>query len=139
MQADLVAFVTAYLFHITAICLLLADWGAAASHMAYVNSYITTEDIGQTLPTRPKKTYTIVPRMHPFYARKLPLFGDVFHLVAGLRYPVMVLVAVVAYWDAWFWYAGIAGANSVGWFVLKVLHGKVGAWGWKPRWLRQLR
>lgn len=134
MQADLVAFVTAYLFHITALFILLADWGTACSHMAYVNTYLFGS------PDEPNKTMVSVPpNMSPFYARKLPVVRDVFHLIAGLRYLVMVLVAVVVYWDSWLWYAGIALVNYAGWLVLKKLHGKPWGWGLIDLWTRKIR
>jgi len=46
----------------------------------------------------------------------------------------MGLLAWMAW--GWEWYVGSAVVDSLGWYGLKVLHGKVEAWGWKPRWMK---
>jgi len=114
---------------LAAIAILAADWGTAATHMAYTNSRVTSLDGAEI--------HWVGPTRLPFYDRKLPIFGDVWHLVGGLRYVPMVLLAWIAfgpgiwYWDGWHcdpiataWYLGTALVNSIGWQVLKKLHRK---------------
>jgi len=113
---------------LAAIAIVLADWGTACAHMAYI-SYRQSA----------WPTHVVVqcePRRLPFYDRKLPIFGDVWHLVAGFRYLPMGLLAWMAWGWEWEWYVGSAVVDSLGWYGLKVLHGKVEAWGWKPRWMK---
>ncbi len=118
---------TVELLAAAAIC--AGDWGCAASHMAF-------------------DAWT----MRMPYWKRIPIWGDVYHLVAGLRYLPMVLLAWLAFgnplegwmWDdpkitipeSFLWYLGTAVVNSLGWQGLKRLHGK-DYWG-KPRWWRQM-
>jgi hypothetical protein len=108
----------------TTIAILLADWGAAASHMAY--------DIS---------------RRKPFYDRPIPIWGDMFHLIAGLRYiPILLLVWYGFGWhdlnaglsdDSWgvaLWTAGTALVDWHGWLVLKKVHSKPWGSGVWERW-----
>jgi len=88
-------------FAAVAVLICLSDWGCAASHMAFSD-------------------YT----MRSPYWRRIPVFGDVFHLVAGLRYLAMGVLAVVVFGYQWEWYLGTALLNSLGWQLLKRLHGK---------------
>jgi len=108
---------------LAAIAIVLADWGTACAHMAYT--------VG-----RNKGDWWVGPTRLPFYDHKLPVFGDVWHLVAGFRYLPMGLLAWMAWGWEWEWYVGSAVVDSLGWYGLKVLHGKVEAWGWKPRWMK---
>lgn len=87
--------------------LCIGDWGCAASHMAF-------------------RSYT----WSAPYSRRLPIFGDVWHLVAGLRYLPMGLLAYLTL--EWGEIALTAVVNYAGWQVLKRLHRK--DWGWH-RWL----
>jgi len=115
-----------------ALAILAADWGAASSHMCYVNQNVVTWDAGVVTRSEMRG-----PKRLLFYDRRLPVFGDFYHLIAGLRYLPMGLLAWVT-WSTWEWYVGTAAVNSLGWLLLKVWHGKVEAWSWKPRWLKQI-
>ena len=83
---------------IVSAAILLADWGAASSHMAYD-----------------------VAIRKPFYDEKLPIFGDPWHLIAGLRYLPLGLLAFTLPWP---WIVGVAVVNWIGWQCLKKVHNK---------------
>lgn len=92
---------------LAAIAICLSDWGIACTHMAYD-----------------------VSRRKPFYDRRLPRpVKDVWHLVGGLRYVSMTLLAVLTF-SSWEWYVGTALVNRLGWAILKHLHGK----DWPQQW-----
>lgn len=114
---------------LTALVILAGDWGAAASHMAYTTNRLLIPG-GIWMEVSPKRL--------PFYERKIPIFGDVWHLIAGFRYIPMALLAWLSWGTQWEWYVGTALVNSLGWLALKALHGKLPAWGWKPRWMKSL-
>ena len=99
-----------------AIAICLADWGAAASHMAHNKGYTWMEP----------------------YPYPLLIFGDVWHFVAGFRYLPMALLAWLAFGLQWEWWVATALVNSIGWYLLKRLHGKIDKWGWQPRWLKSI-
>jgi len=123
---------------LAALTILLADWGAASSHMAYTTQLVIPEGDETIYKGDLLHMERRGPKRLPFYDQRLPIFGDVWHLVAGLRYCALVALAVVVFGYQWEWYLGTAAVNSLGWYVLKVAHGKVGAWGWEPRWLKQI-
>ena len=137
-----------------AIC--IADWGCAASHMAYVSTKVPWYTEGGkycgVLSEIPLKRL-------PFYDRRIPIWGDVYHLIAGLRYLPMALLAWLAFgnpfdqwrlvwygWDNWpywytlwydadvLWYIATASINGAGWQILKRVHGK--DWTLKMLWGR---
>ena len=115
---------------LTMLAIVVSDLGAAASHMAYRTSRIEVEGVVAT------KTIWVPPSRLPFYDRPLPLFRDVWHLVAGLRYVGLTALAVVVFqWD-WRWYLLTAFINGGGWMVLKILHGKSKQWGLIPAWMK---
>ena len=105
----------------------LSDWGVAASHMAYKDH--EWYENGTLLLWPPKRL--------DFYERKLPIFGDAWHLVAGFRYIAFTALA----WEVfvhWWMYPATAIVCGLGWLALKWKHGKLAEWDWKPRWLKQL-
>ena len=96
---------------LTAIVICLADWGIAAQHMAYVG---TTHRL-------------------PFYERKLPRpIKDVWHLVGGLRYLALGLLAWYGFGWTWQAYIITAAVNRCGWWALKRIHNK----DWPEQWQR---
>lgn len=97
------------------ICLVicLSDWGCAASHMAL-------KDYAFRSP----------------YGARVRLFGDLWHVIGGLRYLGLGALAFYAFETLWHWYVITAVTNSLGWYALKRLHGK--DWGWKPTWLKEV-
>jgi len=94
------------------VTICLGDWGAAASHMAF-----------DTLVFKAG------------YAHQLPVFGDVWHLTAGLRYLPMGFLAVFCFTREWKWWAATAVVDWAGWQILKILHNKDWGWGVWERWL----
>ena len=120
-----------------AIAIVLADWGAGASHMCYLTR------IGWIMDT-PEKQFSAVdtsdirPVRMPFYNKPMPIWGDRWHFIAAWRYLPMALLAWMAFGYQWEWWVGTALVNSIGWYGLKVAHGKVDRWGWQPRWLKQV-
>jgi hypothetical protein len=98
---------------IVCIAICLSDWGAAASHMSFDQL-----------------------RFKPFYARKIPIWGDVWHGIAGLRYVGLGLLAWLGFGLQWEWYLITAGVNQVGWYTLKRLHGKQWGTGVWSRWFK---
>ena len=121
-----------------AIAICLADWGCAASHMCYTTQLVIPQ--GDDLICKGDLLYVERrgPKRLPFYDRKLPIWGDVYHLVTGLRYLPLALLAWLAFGYQWEWWVGTAIVNSLGWLVLKVAHGKHRQWGLMPRWLKQI-
>ena len=122
--------------YLCAIAICLADWGAASSHMCYRTRtmWISNEPDRQFTTV---DTYDLAPVRLPFYNIPLRVFGDMFHLIAGLRYIPMLLLMWVSYGWQWEWWLGTAGAVWIGWQVLKRIHGK-SHWGWGPweRWMK---
>ena len=100
---------------LAAIAILLGDWGCAMSHMAFKRVEFTR-----------------------LYNEPCRFFGDHWHFVASWRYLPMALLAWMAFGYQWEWWVGTALVNSIGWYGLKVAHGKVDRWGWQPRWLKQV-
>ena len=99
--------------YLCAIAILLADWGAAASHMAFDRF-----------------------ELKPFYARRIPIWSDPWHLISGLRYIPMLLLMWVSYGWQWEWWLGTAVVCQIGWYALKRLHRK--DWGHSVlnRWMK---
>jgi len=96
----------------TLIAICLSDWGAAASHMSFDKLVFK-----------------------PFYEKKLQVFGDVWHLVGGLRYVGLGLLAYLGFGTQWKWYVAAALINQVGWYILKRVHGKEWGMGVWNRWI----
>jgi hypothetical protein len=117
-----------------AIC--ISEGGIASSHMAYTTQKVHSATWGSVTgyPWVEKG-----PKMLPFYARKIPIWGDVWHLIAGFRYVAFTALAWMAFGWQWKWYVANAITCSLIWAVLKVAHGKHTKWGLAPRWLKQLR
>ena len=94
------------------LAILLADWGTAASHMAFTS-------------------FTF----YDFYAQPNIIWGDIWHAVAGLRYGALLTLAILLFEKEWRWYMVTGGLNWIGWQTLKALHGKEWGWGVWERWL----
>lgn len=105
---------------VAAVAIVVADLGCAASHMAYVSTFVP-ELAGWE---REGKTLEIPPMRLPIYDKHLPVCGDLWHLVAGLRYVALGMLAWLAFGWEWEWYLGTALINSIGWQGIKRLHGK---------------
>lgn len=107
---------------LTMILICAADWGCAASHMAFTSQLIIREGDRTIRKGDILNMERRGPRLLPFYSRKLPVFGDVWHLIAGLRYLPLAYLAWLT--QPWEWMLATAVVNSVGWQILKRVHGK---------------
>ena len=124
---------------LTALSICLLDWTVAQRAMAYTDTIVPE-----------LYTFRIPPKWLPFYERKA-LGTDYFHIVGWPRYLALTWFAWLGFgnplesigyhingyeiWALWC-YLGTAALNASGWLVGKILHGKLDAWGWKPRWMR---
>ena len=126
------------------IAVCLSDWGAASSHMAFRLVGFQECAACAANPGSPvlcssclHNRYRAGRRLSPFYARRLPVFGDVWHLVGGLRYLCMVLLVAGVYGFHWKWWLATAVVNWAGWQLLKRIHRKDWGHGVWERWLKR--
>ena len=131
---------------LTALSICVIDWVVASRAMAYqYQTVIVLDNDGNYLRTEPYKH-----SRHRFYDKKA-LGTDFFHIMGWPRYLALTWFAYLGFghplesigyniggWEilAGSLYVATAITCSVGWFILKVLHGKLPQWGIKPGWMR---
>ena len=125
---------------LTALSICVIDWVVASRAMAYTTQTVC---VGEALLNRG-------PKFLPFYEKKWGRF-DFFHIMGWPRYLALTWFAYLGFghplepigyniggWEilAGSLYVATAITCSVGWFILKVMHGKLPQWGWGPAWMR---
>ena len=138
---------------LTALSICVIDWVVASRAMAYTTQLVL-DDVS------PPAFNAKGPKWLPFYERQWGKH-DFFHIMGWPRYLALGWFAWIGFgWDeiwervefgrdlpydevgttalmiALGWTIATAWFDAFGWFVLKILHGKLAAWGWRPGWMR---
>ena len=113
---------------LTALSICICDWVVASRAMAYTTQLVL-DDVS------PPAFNAKGPKWLPFYERQWGKH-DFFHIMGWPRYLALGWFAYLGFGMDWRWYAATALLNAAGWLSLKILHGKLDAWGWKPRWMQ---